>query len=374
MEAMMNDGHFFFAGGGTGGHIYPAIAVATAIKRQQPGAAVHFFCSSRAIDAKILKEGGYDFTPLPATAFSMRPDRFLRFVTMYFRSVRLVKQALRDKRPTAMVGIGGFASAPAVTAAGKIGVPVAVLNVDMVPGKANKVMAGEAEKIFVQWEDTAKYLGKIKAQIVASGCPLREGFGKVDKAAVLKRLGLDLWKRTVLVTGGSSGAHNVNRAVCACVVKMEALADSWQVVHITGPGIAEVKGAYEGAMIAHKVMEYHHEMPSLMSSADVVIGRAGAVSVAEYAAAGVPAIMLPYPYHKDQHQKLNGQKLVEAGCGVMVEDRPDDPQATADELWGQLKMLMTDEKKLATMAAAAKSVGKPAAADTIARELLAMAR
>ncbi len=369
----MKDGHFFFAGGGTGGHIYPAIAVAAALKRLHPEARVHFFCSNRAIDAKILTEGGYDFTPLPARAFSMRPDRFLQFVAMYCRSVRIVKAMLANRRPAVLVGIGGFASAPAVTAAAKLGLPVAMLNVDMVPGKANKVMAKKASKVFVQWEETARYLGKTGAQIIASGCPLRVGFGKADRPRVLKSLGLDAGRKTLLVTGGSSGAHNVNLAVCACVAKMNDFADSWQVVHVTGPGIAEVKKAYEGAKITHKLMEYHHAMPELMSSVDIVIGRAGAVSVAEYAAAGVAAIVLPYPFHKDQHQKLNAQQLVRAGGGVLVEDRPDDHGRTALELWDHLKSLMADGQKLAAMASAAKSVGKPAAAEHIARELVEMA-
>ncbi|HSV27396.1 MAG TPA: UDP-N-acetylglucosamine--N-acetylmuramyl-(pentapeptide) pyrophosphoryl-undecaprenol N-acetylglucosamine transferase [Sedimentisphaerales bacterium] len=369
---MITDGHFFFAGGGTGGHIYPAIAVASALMRLRPEAKVHFFCSSRAIDSRILKEGGYDFTPLPARAFSVRPDRFLQFLAMYYRSVRVVKAMLADKRPAVLVGIGGFASAPAVTAAGKLGVPVAMLNVDMVPGKANRVMAKKASKVFVQWEDTAKYLGKTNAQIIASGCPLREGFGKADRAAVLGSLGLDAGRKTLLITGGSSGAQNVNRAVCTCVTRMNEFSGSWQVVHVTGPGIAEVKRAYEGAKITHKVLEYHHAMPELMSSADIVVGRAGAVSVAEYAAAGVAAIMLPYPYHKDQHQRLNAQRLIEAGGGVIVEDRPNEPEKTASELWENLSALMAGGQKVVKMSAAARSLGRPDAADRIAAELVSM--
>jgi UDP-N-acetylglucosamine--N-acetylmuramyl-(pentapeptide) pyrophosphoryl-undecaprenol N-acetylglucosamine transferase len=365
--------HYFFAGGGTGGHIYPATAVAAAIRKQDPAAAIHFFCSSRAIDAKILKEEGYDFTPLPAMPFSARPDRFLKFVAMYFKSVGQTKGIMGGKRPAVMVGIGGFASAPAVMAAKKLGVPVAVLNVDIVPGKANKVMARKARKVFVQWEDTAKYLGGTSAEIVACGCPLRGGFGQADREMVLKKLGLDTGKKTLLITGGSSGAQNVNRAVGACVSKMAKFASEWQVVHITGPGIADVQKAYEGARIANKVLEYYHQMPELMSSVDIVVGRAGAVSVAEYAAAGVPAVMLPYPYHKDQHQRLNGQKLVDADGGVLVEDRPDEPARTAEEVWEWLEILMADGRKLARMAAGAKSMARPQAAAEIARELAKMA-
>lgn len=369
----MSGKHYFFAGGGTGGHIYPALAVAAAIRRQDPEATIHFFCSNRAIDSKILKEEGYDFTPLPATAFSVRPDRFVRFAAMYFRSMRQVKGQMTGKRPAVLVGIGGFASAPAVTAAAKMSVPVAVLNVDIVPGKANKVMARDAQKVFVQWQDTARYLKGTSAEIVACGCPLRAGFGNADREAVLRKLGLDVAKKTLLVTGGSSGAQNLNRAVGACVTKMANFADGWQVVHVTGPGIAEVQKAYEGAKIQNKVVEYYHRMPELMSSVDIVVGRAGAVSVAEYAAAGVPAIMLPYPYHKDQHQRLNGQKLVDADGGVIVDDRPDDPARTAEELWEWLEILMADGRKLARMAAGAKSVGKPDAAEAIAAELARMA-
>lgn len=352
--------------------MYPAIAVAEAMKTLQPGAKVHFICSNRSIDAKILSEGGYEFTALPARAFSARPDRFLAFAAMYFRSMRVVKSMLAEHRPAVLLGIGGYVSAPAVTAAGKLGVPVAVLNVDMVPGKANKVMAREAAKVFVQWEETRKYLGEIPGQVVVSGCPLRGGFGGAAKETTLKELGLDAGKKALLVMGGSSGALTVNRAVCACLPTLDAFAESWQIVHVTGPGIAEVRKAYEAARIGHKVIEYYHEMPALMSCADLAVGRAGAVSVAEYAAAGLPAIMLPYPYHKDQHQKLNARQLVRAGGGLIVEDKPDAPEATAGELAEHLKSIMADGTRLAGMSVAAKSVDRPDAAAAIAQELAKM--
>ena len=364
---------FFFAGGGTGGHIYPAIAVAEQIIKLEPDAKIHLFVSTRSIDARILTQTGFEYTPLPVEGFSIRPGKLIGFCTSFLKSYRIAKQAIAESKNAVVIGVGGFVAAPVCFAAHKLKVPVGLLNVDIVPGRANKIIARWADEIFVQFEDTVEYFAKTKASVNIVGCPLRSGFDNPEPDKVIEQLGLDENKKTLLITGASSGSENINRAVCSLLEKLAAFADDWQIVHLTGAGnYEEVRQMYAGTKIGHKVLDYFDDMPDLLSAADLVVGRSGAVSVAEYAAASVPSICMPYPYHKDRHQYLNAGKLVEAGAAVIVDDLPDEKERS-EWLAEELEELMKDEKRLKEMAKACKTIARLDAGLKIAERLLKLA-
>jgi UDP-N-acetylglucosamine--N-acetylmuramyl-(pentapeptide) pyrophosphoryl-undecaprenol N-acetylglucosamine transferase len=361
---------FFFAGGGTGGHIYPAVAVADEILRLDHEAKIHFFCSSREIDSRILSRTPYSFSELPAKGLSMRPRALIEFCRALHKSYRIAKETLATSRNPVVVGIGGFVAAPVCFAAHRLKLPVALINVDILPGRANKVIGRLADEIFVQFADTAECFRKSKARVRVVGCPLRASFAQPQPDPAIDELALDKNKRILLITGASSGAENINRAVCTLLDKLGVFADTWQIVHLTGlPNLERVRQAYDGAKIAHKVVGYYNEMANLLSAADLVIGRSGAVSVAEYAAAGVPSICMPYPYHKDRHQYFNAGKLVEAGAAVVVDDLPDEKDR-AEWLWEELEELMRDDEKRGEMRENCKAVAKLDAAAVIAEKLL----
>ena len=374
-------GCYFFAGGGTGGHIYPAIAIARKIKRLQPEAAIVFFCSARAIDSQILSSSGFEYVALPGRGFSARPDKAAAFGLSFVKSYRVAARKIRStmsgggETPRAVViGVGGFASASAVLAGKRAGAEVAMVNVDIVPGKANRLLAAFAQKIFVQFADTAEYFGRAKDKVVVAGCPLRESFESADGANAIAQLGLDAGSKTLVVTGASSGSMNINRAVATVLPQLDAFADAWQVVHLTGNAadLRDQESRCASAKIAYHMVDYYDDMASLLAAADLVVGRAGAVSVAEYAASRTPAICLPYPYHKDRHQYLNAAKLVDAGAALIVDDVPDDPDATANALAEQLKTLMAGNNKRNLMAAAARAAANPTAAENIAAQIVAL--
>jgi UDP-N-acetylglucosamine--N-acetylmuramyl-(pentapeptide) pyrophosphoryl-undecaprenol N-acetylglucosamine transferase len=377
---MMGGKCFFFAGGGTGGHIYPAIAVAEQIIKLEPDAKIRLFVSTRSIDARILTQTGFEYTPLPAEGFSVRPGKLIGFCTSFLKSYRIAKRAIAESENAVVIGVGGFVAAPVCFAAHKLKAPVELLNVDIVPGRANKIIARWADEIFVQFKDTAEYFAKGKAGVNVVGCPLRSGFDNPEPEKVMEQLGLDENKKTLLITGASSGSENINRAVCSLLEKLSDFADDWQIVHLTGAGNYEevrrmyaVLGTpYGETKIGHKVLDYFDDMPDLLSAADLVVGRSGAVSVAEYAAASVPSICMPYPYHKDRHQYLNAGKLVEAGAAVIVDDLPERKE-TAEWLAEELEELMGDEKKLKEMAKAAKAVATLDAGLKIAEKLAKIA-
>jgi UDP-N-acetylglucosamine--N-acetylmuramyl-(pentapeptide) pyrophosphoryl-undecaprenol N-acetylglucosamine transferase len=361
---------FLFAGGGTGGHIYPALAVAEQIRTLDPPSKVHFFCSTREIDSKILSQAGFEFTVLPAKGFSVRPGPFIDFFTSFLKSSRIAREKIARTDEPVVIGAGGFVAAPVCWAAHRLKVPLKLLNVDVLPGRANKLIGRWVDEIFLQFEDTHKSFSKSKAAVRVVGCPLREGFANPQPDRAVEHLGLDKGKKVLLITGASSGAANINDAVCSLLEKLDAFADTWQIVHLTGrANLEQVRSKYAGAAIGHKILGYYDDMPDLLAAADLVIGRSGAVSVAEYAAAAVPAICMPYPYHRDRHQYFNAEKLVEVGAAVVVDDLPDATDR-AEWLWEELQQLIKDDAKRAEMKNNCATVARPDASLVIAQRLL----
>lgn len=362
--------NIFFAGGGTGGHIYPALAIAQQIKNVQPDANITFFCSDRAIDAQILTKTGFNYIPLPAIGFSANPIQMLKFLIATHKSYYLAKKVLAENMPAVVVGVGGFVSTGPILAAHKLGISVKMVNTDSVPGKANKMLARYADEIYVQFELSRKYFGRAAGRVVVTGCPLRADFATPDKYKAVKDLGLDGTKKILLITGASTGARSINNALSALLDKLSAFANSWQIVHLTGRSDFEtVKESYKNCTMTHKVIEYYDDMANLLTAADLVIGRAGAVSVAEYAAAGVPSICMPYPYHKDNHQRKNAEQLEKAGCAVIVDDQID-AQKNAALLLPHLEKLMTSSELLTAMRQKAHTFGTSNAAEEIAKRIL----
>jgi len=370
----MSDGCFFFAGGGTGGHIYPLLAVAEQIRARQPQAEIHFFHSTRAVDERVFAKTGFGRTALPASGLYAHPGKLLRFALTFQRSYKIAARTIA-KRPNAVViGAGGFVAAPVCRAGHALGVPVALVNVDIIPGRANQLSARWADEIFVQFEESRSRFPRTRAAMHVVGCPLRSAFSQAAPNKAIENLGLDADKNVLLITGASSGSARINEAVCRLLPRLEVFADRWQIVHLTGlDNFRTVLNGYHGARIGHEVLDYYDGMADLFAAADLVVGRSGAVSVAEYAVAGVPSICLPYPFHKDKHQYLNAAKLVEAGAGVVVNDVAD-LEERATRLWKELELLMADDRRRAQMSEACQRVARPNAAAEIAARLIEMAQ
>ncbi len=361
---------FFFAGGGTGGHIYPAVAVAEKIAELEPSARICFFVSKRDIDKHILSKAGFEYTALPGVGFSVRPDRFVRFCKSLVSSYRIAAQILSKSSEPVIVGVGGYVAAPVCYAGHRLRRPVYLINVDIVPGRANKLIARWAKQIFAQFDETAEYFKTNKHKVSVVGCPLRSGFEKPDGQRARDALGLDNKKKILLVTGASSGSRNINRTICALLNKLGEYADDWQIVHLTGrANYDQIKTCYIGAKIRHKVVDYCDDMADLLAAAEIVVGRSGAVSVAEYASAGVASICMPYPHHKDLHQYLNAGKLVEAGGAVIVDDIPDQKERAA-WLWEELEPLLNEQRFREQMKRGSKSAARTDAAKRIAGVLV----
>lgn len=361
---------YVFAGGGTGGHLTCALAVAECLVELQAEARILFLCTDKPIDGRFLDGTGFGQVPQPIRAFPRRPSGLPGFLVRWRRSVRLARRVMRDVQPAALLGLGGYAAGPAVrVAAGTI--PTAMLNPDAVPGKANRYLARRVDAIFTQFESTAEHFAQsCRPKLRCVGCPVRRSVLGADRDAAVARFGLSAGKRTLAVMGGSLGAATVNQAVVAIVDLLATHADRWQVLHIAGPGkSASIKAAYRAAGVGCAVMDFCDRMGDVYAAADLLIGRGGANTVAELAATGTPGVIMPYPFHADDHQVHNAAGMLDAGAALLVRDAAD-VAANAGRLGEALGPVLADDDALAQMTAAAASLGRPDAAMAVAQWLI----
>jgi len=406
-EASMSQPLFVFAGGGSGGHLYPSLAVARELARMIPEARFAFFGTERAIDRTILNGFGGEWVAQRVRPLPRRPWHVPGFYLAWRSSIDLCRQFFRRQRPHVVLGSGGYASAPSICQAAREGIPTALLNPDAVPGKANRFLGSRVQAVFAQWEETAGYFNG-RSTVHVTGCPIRPEFKLSHEGlreAGFARFGLDRGRRVLLITGASQGARTLNRAVPAAVrlPELRGLWQQWQLLHLTGADDEpEVRAAYrEGTVhsdpsalpvatahraVAHatadsevgrcgvraNVLAFTPHMAEAMAAADLVICRAGASTLAEVTAMGLPSILMPYPHHRDQHQVANARVLVRLGAARLVPDRVD-PAVNAPELAFVLGRLLQDETERERMAAAARRIGTANAAATIAQHLLTMA-
>lgn len=363
----MSSGVYIFAGGGTGGHLYPGLAVAEQVLKLRPEATIVFACSDRAIDRRILDPLAYAIVPQPVRPVPRSLRQFWPFLKAWVRSARLARDMVRDLAPAAVLGLGGFAAAPLVKEAARRGIRRGFLNPDAVPGRANQFLARRSEAIFTQYAATAEcFPPAIQARVRQVGCPVRSAFQGARRDEAMKHFKLDTARKTLLVLGGSLGAASLNEALVALGADLDALADRWQVLHIAGPEkYSQIAQAHAARKIAVVCIEYCHCMELAFAAADLALCRGGAGTMAEIFATGTPAVILPYPYHADQQQRLNALPLVEAGAGAIVEDKVDSA-VNAAALRLALVPLMQDDARLAAARAAAKCIAKPHAARDVA--------
>lgn len=364
----MSDPIYIFAGGGTGGHLYPGLAVAEQLRATQPAAKIVFACSDRSIDRHIL-----DPTPHAVVVQPVRPmPRSLRgwggFARAYLRSARQARQMVGDLKPAGVLGLGGFAAGPIVSRAAAVGVPTALLNPDAVPGKANRLLGRRVDVIFTQFEPTAEaFSGAARRKVRRVGCPVRSGFATARRAEAVEHFELRADRRTLLVNGGSLGAASINEAIGQLSAELAELADRWQVLHVTGRSKPPPAGR-DASGLHLRVLEYCRRMDLACAAADLVLSRAGAVTVAELTATATPAVLIPYPYHADQHQRLNADALCRAGAAVLCEDARD-ARLNAQRLRDVLLPVLREPERLGRMQQAAGARRITDAAEQVARWL-----
>lgn len=356
------------SGGGTGGHVYPALAVVAAL----PAVAgrkteVLYVGSKRGMERDLVQKAGLDFAgiqagPLRGRSIFETAGNIVRLGIGLIESLALI----RRHRPGAILATGGYVCTPVVVAGWLLGVPGLIYLPDVRPGWAVKFLSRFARAIAVTSETSKEFLSASK--VIETGYPVRPGIMRADKAEARRRLGLSDGLPVLLALGGSRGAHSINTAV------EKALPDLlrfWQLVHVCGHEDAEwLKEARdrldEAARRQYHLYPYmYEEMPDALAAADLALSRSGASVLGEYPAAGLPSILVPYPY-AGGHQRLNARVLAAANAAVLLEnDR-------LGELASVVNGLLAEKARLAEMAAKAKQKARPEAAADIARILMGM--
>lgn len=379
--------HIVLAGGGTAGHVNPLLSIAAAIARRDPQASLSVIGTQVGLESTLVPAAGLPMDTIEKVPFPRKPNGYMfRFPGLWKAETAKVRRILAERQADVVVGVGGYAAAPAYYAAHKAGIPIVIHEQNARAGMANKLGARWASFIGTVYDDTGL---KSAAPIRRVGLPLREPIARM--AAKLEtdrdtthtsakiRLGLDPQLPMILVTGGSLGALSLNNAVSQAA---DTLLDLGQVVHLTGKGkidavrstVATVAGESricglgDSSEGSYHATEYWERMDEAFAAADLVICRSGAGTVAEITALGVPAIYVPLPIGNGE-QRFNAQPVVDAGGGLLV----DDADFTADWVKQHVPALVHDRTRLHAMGKAAWSYGIRDAADAMAQEVLRIA-
>lgn len=320
---MKNDNlRIIVSGGGTGGHIFPAISIANAIKEQHPDAEILFVGALGRMEMQRVPAAGYRIIGLPVAGFDRRHLlKNISVLVKLFRSQRMAKKIIRDFKPHAAVGVGGYASGPTLKMAGQMGIPTLIQEQNSYAGVTNKLLARNAKKICVAYEGMERFFDKDK--IILTGNPVRQSLldGKVSKDEAVRSFGLDPKKKTILVVGGSLGARTINNCVMQNLnkIRQSGVQFIWQTGKIY---IEEAKAAVKesGEMPMLHTTDFISDMAAAYSAADLVISRAGAGSISEFCLLGKPVILVPSPNVAEDHQTKNALALVNREAALYIKD------------------------------------------------------
>lgn len=352
-------------GGGTAGHINPAIAIAQRIRQQCPAAELLYVGAEKGMESELAPRGGFRFEGIAAKGFRRRLGAdTLKTLATLFRSLGQAAALLKREKPALVIGTGGYVCGPLVLLAALRGCPTLIHEQNAVPGATNRILSRFVSTVCISYEDTGGAFARAR-RTVLTGNPVREEFSGLDRSACRQRLGIPADAFLVVSTGGSGGAAALNRAVKACFEKNRDRDIFWY--HITGKtyytefieGLPEV-----GAAGSRRVLAFSHEMPCLLGAADLAVSRAGALILAELAASGVPSLLVPSPNVANRHQDLNAQVCAAAGMSRILWEK----ELDGDRLWEAIAGLRQQPGALAAMGAAARAMHPADAADRILDE------
>lgn len=353
------------SGGGTGGHIYPALALARHISRRDPEAVILFVGTEKGLERSIVPAEGFDLAFIPASGYPRRLAGALPAGRDFFKGLALARDIIGRFRPEVVVGTGGYVSAPVVAAAVSRRLPAVIHEQNALPGMANRWLSPLAGRVCLSFEASRRSFPH-RARTVFTGNPRASEVAAVSREEGRSRLNLDPACRTVLIYGGSRGAERINQ------VTLDLLLNGWlppgmQLVYITGEiyyqKVREKLGRLPRGVFLYP---YLRDMPSALAAADLAVTRSGATTLAELTALGVPALLVPSPNVVNNHQYFNARLLSDAGAALLVEER----EFTALRLRRELEDLFRAEGRLEGMARAGQALGVPDAAERMYRCLL----
>ncbi len=360
---MSSGTRLLIAGGGTGGHLFPGVAVAEELRRLDPESEVLFVGTTRGIESRVLPDLGWalkhiEVSGIKTVGLAGAIRGAIRVPGALLQSRRIIK----DFAPDVVIGVGGYASGPVVLAAKLMRVRTAILEQNSIPGLTNRILGKVAKRIFLSFSHTQQFFKARKSELV--GNPIRRQIldglrgDAQDPKDPEKTSGLRLF-----VFGGSQGAVAVNTMCCAAAEHLRSRGIEFEIVHQTGKADLEAtRTRYQEAKIAADCRAFITDMASEYKAADLIVSRAGATTIAELGIVGLPAVLIPYPHAANNHQELNAQEMVDAGAALMLRQ---EGHQDGEALAALLAQLAQDTKKRSEMAAAMRAFGRADAATRV---------
>ncbi len=355
---------FVMTGGGTGGHIFPAIAIADELKRKFEDAEILFIGAKGKMEEKVVPENNYEIRLIEVTGFSRKNVlKNFKFVKNFFTSMKECRKILTEFRPDAVIGTGGYVSGPVVYSAVKMRIPAIIQEGNSYPGKVTKTMSGKASKVIINFEETLKFL-KRKDNVVRISYPVRSRLKPVDKNTAKRFFGFENDNKTLFVFGGSQGAEGINNAVLKIlgILRDKNINLIWQAGKNNFERINnEIKEKHANV----RLFDFISEMDMAYSAADLVVCRAGISSIMEISLLGKASVLIPYPYAAENHQEKNAVSLVNMNAAVMIKESEQE-----EKLSGTIIGLISDGSKLAELGGNASRLYDRDAPEKIVTEII----
>jgi len=368
---MKKEYRIIVSGGGTGGHISPALSIADAIKRKHPTAKILFVGANNRMEMQRVPDAGYEIVGLPIAGFDRKNLlKNIKVLWLILKSQRMAKKIIKDFAPQVAVGVGGYASGPTLKMAASMNIPTLIQEQNSYAGVTNKILAKKAKVICVAYDGMERFFPHEKIKL--TGNPVRKSLidMRSNRSEALKRMGLEEGKKCVLIVGGSLGARSINESIMAQIELIRANSDI-QFVWQTGKLYFEEmkqRVAAAGKPDNLTVTDFVSNMADALSAANLVVSRAGAGSISEFALLGKAVILVPSPNVSEDHQTKNAMALVEKDAAIYVADAK-----AKEELVAKAIETVNDDIKIASLEENIEKMGRPNAAEEIAEEVMMLA-
>ena len=360
---------YLVTGGGTGGHIYPALAIASEIKNRYKDADILYVGTKKGLESELVPKEGFNFKTIRVKGMPRKLNlESIKAMKELLLGLMDANKIINDFKPDVVIGTGGYVCGPVVYVASKKKIPTLIHEQNAFPGITNRILSKYVDRVLVTFEESKKYFSH-KEKLFVTGNPVRKEFLNIDKKACRRELGIFDDRLVVMVFGGSRGAEKLNQTMID-VLKHFAGRTDIHLIHITG------EKHYEDVMRLCKkiglksdnvaIHPYVYEMPKFMGACDLVVCRAGAITLAEVTAMGLPAVLIPSPYVTNNHQEYNAKVLEKNGAAVVLLEK----DLTASKMIELIHFFMKDRSKLADMRLKSKELAKTNATDLIYEELL----
>ena len=368
---MKKEYRIIVSGGGTGGHIFPALSIADAIKRKHPTAKILFVGADNRMEMQRVPDAGYEIIGLPIAGFDRKNLlKNIKVLWLILKSQRMAKKIIKDFAPQVAVGVGGYASGPTLKTAASMNIPTLIQEQNSYAGVTNKILAKKAKVICVAYDGMERFFPHEKIKL--TGNPVRKVLidMRSNRSEALRRMGLQEDKKCVLIVGGSLGARSINESILAQIGLIRANKDI-QFVWQTGKLYFEEmkqRVAIEGKPDNLTITDFVSNMADALSAANLVVSRAGAGSISEFALLGKAVILVPSPNVSEDHQTKNAMALVDKDAAIYVADAK-----AKEELVAKAIETVNDDSKIASLEENIEKMGRPNAAEEIAEEVMMLA-